>query len=234
MAYIAVVDDEADIREILKIQLSKLGFEIKTFENGEAFLKSLKDQTPEIVLLDIMMDNMNGYEVLAELKRRNTDISVVFLTAKNQTMDKVLGLDLGAEDYITKPFQKEELIARIKTILRRKKVSSTTKPKTAGVFRYKTLVFNTLEKSLLIDNQQVEITKTEFLILKLLTSFPKKIFTRDEILDSVWKDSVVNERTIDVHIRRLRKKLGAYEDIIKTHSGFGYSIAYSEESPKND
>jgi DNA-binding response OmpR family regulator len=226
MSYIAVVDDEADIREILEIQLSRSRFEVKTFENGDAFLKSLNQAVPDIVLLDIMMDNMNGYEVLSALKRNYPEVAVVFLTAKTQTLDKVLGLDLGADDYITKPFQREELIARLKAILRRQSreeaASATASPR--EIYRYKTLVFSPEEKSLTIHGEPVKITKTEYLLMKLLTSTARKIFTRDEILESVWEDAVVSERTIDVHIRRLRKKLGEYGDIIKTHSGFGYSI----------
>jgi DNA-binding response OmpR family regulator len=230
MSYVAVVDDEADIREILEIQLSRSRFDVKTFENGDVFLKSLSGAVPDIVLLDIMMDNMNGYEVLSALKRKYPDVAVVFLTAKSQTLDKVLGLDLGADDYITKPFQREELIARLKALLRRQKKEETDKGKSSPTkeYRYRGLVFSPAEKSLTVNGNPVKITKTEYLLLKLLTSSPRKIFTRDEILESVWEESVVSERTIDVHIRRLRKKLDEYADIIKTHSGFGYSI----ESPK--
>lgn len=229
MPYIAVVDDEQEIREILELQLGKSNFEVRSYPDGDAFIKSLKIRIPDLVLLDIMMENMNGYEVLSEIKRKAPEMSVVFLTAKSQTLDKVLGLDLGADDYISKPFYREELIARINAVLRRKKPSKAGgKPSTTGVFEYKTLVFKTAEKTLEIDGKLIEMTRTEFLLLKLLSSSPKKVFTRDEILDAVWDDAVVNERTIDVHIRRLRKKMGIYESMIKTHSGFGYSLSEPE------
>ncbi|HCL56057.1 MAG TPA: DNA-binding response regulator [Spirochaetia bacterium] len=228
MPYIAVADDEKDLREIIEIQLSKHGYEIKTFESGKDLLKSFSEKIPDLVLLDIMMDNMNGYETLSEIRRKYSSVSVIFLTAKTQTMDKVLGLDLGADDYMTKPFQKEEILARIKAVLRRKKDSQVLKSSKNQIYRYQKLVFNSEERNLSIGGEGIEMTKTEFLILKLLSSVPKKVFTRDEILESVWSDTIVNERTIDVHIKRLRKKLGEYEDIIKTHSGFGYSILAEE------
>lgn len=225
MPYIAVVDDEADIREILEIQLTRSNFNVKTFADGESFLNSLNQKTPEIVLLDIMMDNTNGYEILSALRKDYPDIGVIFLSAKSQTLDKVLGLDLGADDYITKPFQREELIARLKALLRRKPMlTGAPDPSSSKFYRYKGLEFNSEEKSLLIDGESMKITRTEYMLLKLFTSVPRKIFTRDEILESVWENTIVNERTIDVHIRRLRKKLRGYGDIIKTHSGFGYSI----------
>ncbi len=223
MTYIAVVDDEPEIREILEIQLSTK-FEVKAFPDGKSFIKSLEQKQPALVLLDIMMDNMNGYETQSFMQKKYPDISVVFLTAKSQTMDKVLGLDLGADDYITKPFQKEEVIARIHSILRLKGKLEDKQIKKDVVYTYEELVFNSSEISLVINDEKIEMTRTEYLLLKMLSSVPGRIFTREEILENVWKDVLVNERTIDVHIRRLRKKLGSYEHIIKSHPGFGYSI----------
>lgn len=222
MPYIAIVDDEEDLREILEVHLSRK-YEVKSFADGASFIKSLEQKLPDLVLLDIMMDNMNGYEVLSRIKERYPKLQVIFLSAKSQTFDKVLGLDLGADDYITKPFQKEELMARVKSHLRR----FQEEPSSAGgseLYRYEKLCFNPQERNLTINDTRVDITRTEFMLLGLLSSVPGKVFTRDEILDHVWKDTIVSERTIDVHIRRLRKKLEQYSHLIKAHSGFGYSI----------
>lgn len=228
MPYIAVVDDEEDIREILSLHLTRGNFEVRCFESGDAFIKSLSAKVPDAAILDIMMEHMNGYEVLSAIKKKYPGMGVLFLTAKSQTLDKVLGLDLGADDYMTKPFVREELISRVKALLRRSgktPAGTGSKKNLSGIYQHKGLIFNAAEKTLTLEGKPVKITKTEFLLLKLLSASPQKIFTRDEILESVWDDAVVNERTIDVHIRRLRKKLGqAYENLIQTHSGFGYSM----------
>ncbi len=228
MNYIAVVDDEADIREILEIQLTKKKFRVKTFKDGETFLNSLSAEVPELVILDIMMDNVNGYEVLSSLKRNYPDTSVIFLSAKSQPLDKVLGLDMGADDYLSKPFQREEMIARVNAVLRRTKSSTNKKPRSSNLYFYKNLQFDPDKKTLIIDGEMIKTTKTEFSMMKLLCSTPQKVFTRDEIMESVWDDVIVSERAIDVHIRRLRKKLGSYENIIKTHPAMGYAIEAGE------
>ncbi|HOJ49280.1 MAG TPA: response regulator transcription factor [Spirochaetota bacterium] len=223
MSYIAIVDDEKDIRDILTIHLTNEKFKTKSFENGREFLSYIlkENKLPDIVILDIMMDNINGYEVLKTLRKNyGNKIGIFFLTAKAQKIDISLGLDMGADDYITKPFHKEEIISRIKAFLRRHKKDDKEK----SIYKYKDLEFYSEEKKLLIKNEQIKITKTEFNLLKLLTSSPQRIFSRDEILEYVWKDTIVNDRTIDVHITRLRNKLQDYKDIIKTHPGFGYSI----------
>jgi DNA-binding response OmpR family regulator len=161
--------------------------------------------------------------VLSRIRERYPKLQVIFLSAKSQTFDKILGLDLGADDYITKPFQKEELMARVKSHLRRYQDESAS-TRALEIYRYEKLCFNPQERNLTISDARVDITRTEFLMLSLLSSVPGKVFTRDEILDHVWKDTIVSERTIDVHIRRLRKKLEKYSHLIKAHSGFGYSI----------
>ena len=226
MGYIAVVDDEKDIREIITLHLKNEKFNVKSFENGKEFLSYiLKESIPDLVILDIMMDNINGYEVLKTIRKNYGDkIGVFFLTAKAQKIDVSLGLDMGADDYITKPFHKEELISRIKAFLRRNKYKENI-----NVYKYEELEFYPKERKLTINGEVIKLTKTELRLMELLISSPQKIFTRDEILEYVWEDTVVNDRTIDVHITRLRNKLGKYKDIINTHSGLGYSIKKPSE-----
>lgn len=229
MKYAAVVDDEKDLREILELNLSGLFEKVRSFASGREFLATLPSEAPDIVLLDIMMENQSGYEVLSEIRKKLPLLPVIFLTARTQVHEKVLGLDLGADDYITKPFHKAELLSRIKAVLRRKAPVKTGMDADENkLYRFKTLVFDPGEKKLSIDGLEMVLTRTEYLILRMLSGVPGKIYSREDFLERVWEDTVINERTIDVHVKRLRKKLGQYRDIVKTHTGFGYSIVKSE------
>ena len=224
MPKIYVVDDEKDIREILKVNLQKNGFDVATFASAEEVLKQVTIAKPDLFILDIMMSGMDGLDLCKQIRASNTlkDIPILFLSAKSQELDKVLGLELGADDYITKPFSIHELVARVKAILRRTQGKDET-PKESLTYKGITLY---PEKFLVtIDKEPVDLTKTEFLILKLFMLYPGKIFSRDNIIDSIRGDNVyVIDRTVDVHIMNLRKKLGKYKDAIKTYSGVGYGL----------
>ncbi len=224
MPKIYVVDDEKDIREILKVNLQKNGYDVATFASAEEVLKQLAIAKPDLLILDIMMSGMDGLDLCKHIRASNTlkDIPILFLSAKSAELDKVLGLELGADDYITKPFSIHELIARVKAILRRLQVKEET-PK--EVLTYKGIVLHPEKFSITIDKNPIDLTKTEFLILKLFMQYPGKIFSRDNIIDSIRGDNVyVIDRTVDVHIMNLRKKLGHYKDAIKTYSGVGYGL----------
>lgn len=224
MPKIYVVDDEKDIREILKVNLQKNGYDVATFASAEEVLKQLAIAKPDLFILDIMMSGMDGLDLCKHIRASNTlkDIPILFLSAKSAELDKVLGLELGADDYITKPFSIHELIARVKAILRRVQGKEET-PK--EVLTYKGIALHPEKFSVTIDKNPIDLTKTEFLILKLFMQYPGKIFSRDNIIDSIRGDNVyVIDRTVDVHIMNLRKKLGHYKDAIKTYSGVGYGL----------
>lgn len=223
MPKIYVVDDEKDIREILKVNLQKNGFDVATFASAEEVLKQVTIAKPDLFILDIMMSGMDGLDLCKQIRASSNlkDIPILFLSAKSQELDKVLGLELGADDYITKPFSIHELVARVKAILRR--IQGKDAPKES--LTYKGIALYPEKFLVTIDKEPVDLTKTEFLILKLFMQYPGKIFSRDNIIDSIRGDNVyVIDRTVDVHIMNLRKKLGKYKDAIKTYSGVGYGL----------
>jgi DNA-binding response OmpR family regulator len=225
MSKIYVVDDEKDIREILKVNLQKNGYDVNTFASAEEVLKQLAIAKPDLFILDIMMNGMDGLDLCKHIRasRELTTIPILFLSAKSAELDKVLGLELGADDYLTKPFSIHELIARVKAIMRRSQTKQELSPK--EILTYNAILLYPDKFQVTIDNQNIDLTKTEFLILKLFMQYPGKIFTRDNIIDSIRGDNVyVIDRTIDVHIMNLRKKLGTYKDAIKTYSGVGYGL----------
>lgn len=222
---IFVIDDEKDIREILKVNLESEGYEVFTFPSTKGAEAELETVIPDLMLLDIMMEEKDGYEFCREIRsaERLKHIPVIFLSARSEEFDRILGLELGGDDYITKPFSIKELKSRVKAVLRR--TSGPTGNKESSVIKYKGVELNTERYSLSVDGEDIKLTKTEFNILALFMSNPGKIFTRDNIIDSVrGQDVYVVDRTIDVHIMNLRKKLGNYKNIITTFSGVGYGF----------
>lgn len=221
-----IVDDEKDIQDILRVNLSAQNLDVLTFSSGEEALEGMKKAKPDLILLDIMMDGMDGYEFCRRLRasEEHRDIPVIFLSAKSDELDKVLGLELGGDDYITKPFSIKEISSRIKAVLRR---SDT---RTRGILDEKKITYKGIELfpekySLKVDGKGVKLTKTEFEILFLFLKHQEKTFTRDNIIDSIrGEDVYVIDRTVDVHIMNLRKKLGKYKNVISTFSGVGYGF----------
>jgi len=221
---IFVIDDEKEIREIISINLKDEGYKVFTFSSGEKALAELNKKKPDLILLDIMMEGIDGYDFCRQIRSTPDlkDLPIIFLSAKSSEFDKILGLELGGDDYLTKPFSLKELKARIKAVLRRIN-QEDSKPTKA--ITYQGLELNQENFSLKIDGHEVPLTKTEFNILNLFLSNQSKIFSRDNIIDSIkGNDIFVIDRTIDVHIMNLRKKLGPYKDIIRTFSGVGYGF----------
>lgn len=221
---ILAVDDEKDIRELLKYNLEKEGFIVKTATTGlEAIRKAEQDQ-PDLILLDIMMEDMDGIEVCRQLKSNQgtRNISVIFLTAKGEELDKVLGLELGADDYVTKPFSVRELVSRVKAVLRRAKPEAHDEA-SPRLIKHEGLELNLKSKRLFIDGEQVNLTKKEYEILHLFLTNPGQVLSRGQIKNQAWdEETYIVDRAVDVHIRRLRSKLGKYAAIIVTYPGMGY------------
>ncbi len=220
---IAVIDDEPDILELVSLHLTKHGFKVKCFQNAEDFFEFLSSQIPDLIILDLMLPDMDGFEVCKYLKSKDEfkSIPIIMLTARTTEADKVLGLELGADDYVTKPFSPRELVARVKAVLRRKAPHDTCKKIKIGDI----LVIDLNKYEVFVENKKVDLTPTEFRILKILAERKGWVFTRDQILDKLWGiDKVVLDRTVDVHIKNLREKLGKAKKFIKSVRGIGYKI----------
>lgn len=219
---ILVVDDEDDLCEILKFNLENEGYWVDTANSAEEALK--KDLTSyDLLLLDVMMGEISGFKMANMLKKNKstTNIPIIFITAKDTENDTMTGFNLGADDYISKPFSLREVIARVKAVLRR---TATDKPDDVPEqLCYKTLVLDITKKKVCIDDMEIALTKKEFEILFLLLQNKGRVFSREDILSKIWSDEVyVLDRTIDVNITRLRKKIGIYGKCIVTRLGYGY------------
>ncbi|MDR0604178.1 MAG: response regulator transcription factor [Bacteroidales bacterium] len=222
-ARILVVDDEESLCEILKFNLTQAGYYVDTANSAEEAL-TMNIASYDLLVLDVMMDNLSGFQMASILKKGRTtaNIPIIFCTAKDTEDDILKGLELGADDYISKPFSVKEIVARIKTILRR----STQVPEKVlkeTVLQYEMLTIDLIGKKASIQGNDVILTKKEFEILCLLIQHPNKVFSRDDLLGKVWSDDVyVTDRTVDVHITRLRKKIIPYDKHIVTRLGYGY------------
>lgn len=217
---ILVIDDERDLCEILRFNLSSAGFEVHTAYSGEeALAKGIFNY--DLLLLDVMMPDMSGFELAARLKQDagTADVPIIFLTALSDEEDTLHGFDLGADDYIAKPFSVREVVARVKAVLGRTSVSASS----VQELRHESLVMDLTKMTVTVDGQPVLLTKTEFEILKVFLENRGQVFSRQELLDKVWpRDVVVTDRTVDVNITRMRKKIGRYSSCIVTRHGFGY------------
>lgn len=216
---ILLVDDEPDILEVLAYNLEKDGFDVRTCDNGRKAIELAKEETPDLIILDVMMPEMDGMETCIELRQidRLKNTYIAFLTARGEDYSQIAGFDAGADDYIPKPVKPRVLISRIKALLRRSSGTQVQIEEVEGIFidRDKYLVK--------VDDVDLNLPKKEFELLSLLTSQPGKVFTREVILSTVWGDDVVvGDRTIDVHIRKLREKIG--DKYIKTVKGVGYKF----------
>jgi DNA-binding response OmpR family regulator len=223
---IFVIDDEADIRDIIEINLSREGYKVQVFPSAEDALLALKQDNPDLIILDIMMSGMDGYDFCKHLRagREHAGIPIIFLSAKSDEFDKVLGLELGGDDYITKPFSLKELLSRVKSVLRRMKKPAETAAD-MEVLQFEGIEMNPDRFQVTVDGADVRFTKTEFELLYLFMRYPGKVFSRDNIINSIRGDDIyIIDRTIDVHIMNIRKKLGPYKNIISTFSGVGYGI----------
>ena len=219
---ILVVDDEEDLCEILKFNLENEGYEVDTANSAEEALK-MNISSYHLLLLDVMMGEISGFKMANLLKKdkKTAQVPIIFITAKDTENDTVTGFNLGADDYISKPFSLREVIARVKAVLRRTATSDTEKA--PEQLCYQSLVIDITKKKVSIDGEEVPLTKKEFEILFLLLQNKGRVFSREDILSRIWSDEVyVLDRTIDLNITRLRKKIGTYGKRIVTRLGYGY------------
>ena len=213
------IEDDASIRDIEIYTLLSTGFEAKGFENGKEAFEALKDEQPDLILLDVMMPEMDGIEFLKKVKASSVlcDIPIIMATAKGSEYDKVKSLDMGADDYLVKPFGMMEMVSRIKAVLRRCKPMQKD-----ALLKVGELVLNQEERTLLIKEEKVALTYKEFELLQLFLSHPGKVYTRDVLYNEIWGSDYIGEsRTVDMHIRTLRQKLGNYGEMIETVRNVG-------------
>lgn len=218
---ILVVDDERDIGEILQFNLEKEGYIVDVAYSGEEALEKLTD-VHQLIILDVMMDGISGFKMAEKIRREGNFIPIIFLTAKSTENDILTGFSLGGDDYIPKPFSIKEVLARVNALIKR---TSLVRQPAETQWRYKGLNIDIPTNRVTLNGNEVSLTKKEFEILSLLAQVSPKVLTRAEILDSVWgANEYVLDRTVDVHITRLRKKLGEYSTLIVNRSGFGYYL----------
>ena len=222
---IVVVEDEADIREILEYTLDREGFQVVCAEDGKRGLETTRKNLPDLVLLDLMLPEMDGLEVCRRLKadEETSEVAVVMLTAKGEESDIVLGLGLGADDYVLKPFRPKELVARIKAVLRRASRTPTPEERLSiGPLR----IDPVRHKVSTEESGDIALTATEFKILQLLARQPGRVFTRSQILSEArGENAMAFERSVDAHVRSIRKKLGEHRDLVETVHSIGYRFA---------
>lgn len=220
---IAIVDDEPDILNLLSLNLKKAGFSTQGFSGGESLFKYLKTKIPDLIILDLMLSGMDGFDICKYLKkdRKFARIPIVMLTAKGEETDKILGLELGADDYITKPFSPRELVARVKAVLRRQE----TREDKEILEISEGIIIDLKKHEVSVKGAKIDLTRTEFKILLCLSEKKGWVFSRDQILDYLWgEERAVLDRTIDVHIKNLRDKMGKTGDLIKNIRGVGYKL----------
>lgn len=217
---VLIVDDEPAIVDLIKINLELEGFETCVCYTGQQALTAAPIFSPDLILLDIMLPDINGFEVCKKLQ--DLSIPIIMLTAKNDIKDKLYGLELGADDYITKPFDSRELTARIKTVLRRIDKSGD---KDDTSIQLGPIIINTMERQAYVDGEEMVLTPKEYDLLLVFCENQRRVFSRENLLELVWKFEYIGDsRTVDMHVQRLRKKLGKYNFFIKTVFGIGYKF----------
>ena len=222
---ILIVDDDTNICELLRLYIAKEGFEASIANDGETALKMFDSVSPDLILLDIMLPGLDGWQVCRELRKKSS-VPIIMLTAKGEVFDKVLGLELGADDYVVKPFETKEVVARINAVLRRS-VRNSGRQDDSKEVSYENLTINLTNYELRVKGQQVDTPPKEMELIYHLASNPNRVFTRNQLLDEVWGfDYFGDSRTVDVHIKRLREKLEGVSDQwrLKTVWGVGYKF----------
>ena len=219
---ILVVEDEASIRKFITINLERNGYEVMEADTGEKALEMVKSNRPSVIVLDIMLPGIDGFEVCSRIRQEFPELIIIMLTARAQDVDKITGLELGADDYMVKPFNPRELTARIKTILRR----TDSKNEAGNLIPHKNLLMDLNSQKFFKDNCEIELTPTEYSVLKMLICNPGKALSRNDLLNSVWGRNYFGDlKTLDVYIRRLREKIEdnpSEPQFIETVWGFGY------------
>lgn len=226
---ILIVDDDYNICDLVRMYLEKEGFSTEIATDGNVAIEKFKYISPQLIVLDLMLPGTDGLEVCREIRKTST-VPIIMLTAKDDTFDKVLGLEMGADDYIAKPFEPRELVARVKAVLRRS--SQTEEPKKDEV-TYNNFTVNKTNYELKISGEKIEMPPKELEVLYYLASNPGKVFTRDQLLDEIWGYEFFGDsRTVDVHIKRIREKIEKYEDgwCLKTVWGVGYKFEVTADA----
>lgn len=227
---ILVVDDDLNICELLKLYLENEGYTAFVANDGQAAVEAFAAKSPDLVLLDIMLPKMDGWQVCREI-RKTSSVPIIMLTAKGETFDKVLGLELGADDYVTKPFDAKEVMARIKAVLRRSKGENGTTAQEKKIVSYDKLEINIENYEMKVNGVVVDTPPKELELIYHFASNPNRVYTRDQLLDEVWGfDYYGDSRTVDVHVKRLREKLEGVSDkwSLKTVWGVGYKFETKE------
>ena len=220
---ILIVDDDTNICELLRLYLEKDGFDTVIANDGEAAIVKFNLEDPDLILLDIMLPKLDGWQVSRTI-RKTSNVPIIMITAKGETFDKILGLDLGADDYVTKPFDSKEVVARVKAVLRRTGGSDETAEK---IVKFDKLTINITNYELIVDGKQVDTPPKELELIYHLASNPNRVYSRDQLLDEVWGFEYYGDsRTVDVHVKRLREKLEGVSDkwSIKTVWSVGYKF----------
>ena len=221
---ILIVDDEADIRDILQFNLENAGFNVDTASSAEQALEILSDKH-SLILLDVMMGGISGFKMAETLRGWGNEIPIIFLTAKDRQDDLLTGFSAGADDYISKPFSIQEVIARVHAVLKRSELRKPQSNTTSDVIQVGKVSIDVQKKTVIVDGEPVAFSKKEFEILNLLASNTGKIFSREDLINELWKDApYVLDRTVDVHIARIRSKLGEYKVYLANRSGYGYTF----------
>lgn len=227
---IAVIEDEPDIRDVIEYNLKREGFRISSNGDGAKGLDMIRREKPNLVLLDLMLPGIGGLDICQKLKAdsQTQNIPIIIVSAKGEESDIVLGLGLGADDYVCKPFSPKELLARVKAVIRRGTRQSSNLE--GERLTFEGLTIDPSQHLVRVDGATPEFTATEFRLLATLASSPERVFTRDHLINcAIGEHAVVSDRNIDVHIRAIRKKLGPYQGWIKTMRGIGYSFRIQEE-----
>jgi two-component system phosphate regulon response regulator PhoB len=223
-ARVLVVDDEPDLLELVRVNLAQSGYSVETAATGSEALAALRRAPPDVMILDLMLPDISGTELCARVRadQRLTGLPIIMLTAKSEEIDRVVGLELGADDYVTKPFSPRELALRVRAVLRRR----TPSGEEARVFEHGNLRVDPDSHRASVDGREITLTAKEFQLLVALMGRPGRVMTRERLLDEVWgSDITVTSRTIDTHLKRLREKLGSAGDLIETVRGVGYRFA---------
>lgn len=222
---ILLCDDEPDVTELLEYKLQQAGYFVKAINSPLALIGAARDFIPDMIILDVMMPDLDGYQVCRMLKADTvlSDVPVLFLTAKAESDDRIKGLELGADDYLAKPFDSRELLLRVSSVFKR---ASRQASQAQRIITIGDLVINESEHSVRLEGEELELTATEFKLLYLLVERKGRVQTRENLLVNVWNyDSDIETRTVDTHVRRLREKLGSYANLIETIRGVGYRVS---------
>ena len=229
---ILVVDDEPDITALVAYHLAKTGYRVSTATNGADALRAAREERPDIVVLDLMLPGLSGYEVLAELRKRDEtrDVGVILLTARREEADRIKGLSLGADDYLTKPFSPHELALRVAALLRRLASPAVSGGSTMAAGP---ITIDGAAHKVMLDGQELQLTSTEFKLLLTLLERRGRVQTRPQLLETVWEAQPdIQTRTVDMHVQRLRTKLGEHGPLIETVRGFGYRFRGTDKVSK--